>query len=530
MRLLRFAFAPSWAAAREPGTMLYVSLVVEALRAHPRLMFWTAALAQAAVWTLVPVLFYAAPPGDLAVVLAVGREGELGSPYGPPLAYWLADAAFRLAGARPAGVYVLAQLCVVVTYWAVFALGRAIVGTQHAAMAVLLMVGVVSFSVPTPDFGPGVLAMPLTALTLLFAWRAITANRHGDWLTLALVLGSLLLTSYHGLIVAVLVIGVLAGTARGRSRLGGMDPWGAMTIVVLMAFPHLLWLEQTGWTPLPGAAEVSGLAALDGRLAAFAGLVGNLLVAHGGLVVLVTVAGGVQRGRSAHAPAFERAAVDDFSRRFVYLFALAPVLVAALVAAAFDWHLPIGASGSLVVLSALAVVVAAGDVVHVRRERVVGIAWLTLLLLPPAVTVLAVLLGPWTVAAELQVGRPAVAMGAFFTDNFRRRTGAPLAFVVGEAKLAATVAAASPDRPSAFLDADPARAPWVDAEALRRDGAVVVWVADDPGGTPPPGLKALFPELVPEIPRAFERAVQGRLPLLRIGWGIVRPQGAPPPR
>jgi len=27
-----------------------------------------------------------------------------------------------------------------------------------------------------------------------------------------------------------------------------------------------------------------------------------------------------------------------------------------------------------------------------------------------------------------------------------------------------------------------------------------------------------------ELPRAFERPVQGRLPLIRIGWGMIRPQ------
>ena len=43
------------------------------------------------------------------------REWLLGSPYGPPLAYWLADIAFRAAGGV-LGVYLLSQLCVVVTY------------------------------------------------------------------------------------------------------------------------------------------------------------------------------------------------------------------------------------------------------------------------------------------------------------------------------------------------------------------------------------------------------------------------------
>ena len=37
----------------------------------------------------------------------------------------------------------------------------------------------------------------------------------------------------------------------------------------------------------------------------------------------------------------------------------------------------------------------------------------------------------------------------------------------------------------------------------------VVWLATDNAGTPPPAIKASFPDLVPEVPRAFERPVQG---------------------
>jgi hypothetical protein len=31
---------------------------------------------------------------------------------------------------------------------------------------------------------------------------------------------------------------------------------------------------------------------------------------------------------------------------------------------------------------------------------------------------------------------------------------------------------------------------------------------------------------VPEVPRSFEWLINGRQPLLRIGWAIVRPKGA----
>src|SRR6266704_1165492 len=119
--------------------MLYVSIFVELLRSRPALAVWLAAIAQALLWTLVPALFYPGPPGDVPAVLAVGHEFQLGTYLGPPLAFWLAEIAYALSGKSLFAVYALSQVCVVVTYWAAFALGRTLVGAQHAALAVLLM-------------------------------------------------------------------------------------------------------------------------------------------------------------------------------------------------------------------------------------------------------------------------------------------------------------------------------------------------------------------------------------------------------
>src|SRR5258708_38480381 len=137
--------------ARAPkAAMLHTSIIVELLRSQPRLAFWTATLAQGALWWLVPSLFYWSPPGELPLVLAIGHEFELGSSFGPPLAFWMAEIAFRISGAP--GVYLLAQGCVVIAYYGVFTLARAIVGVHHAMFAVLLMAGIFAFTAPTPDF------------------------------------------------------------------------------------------------------------------------------------------------------------------------------------------------------------------------------------------------------------------------------------------------------------------------------------------------------------------------------------------
>ena len=112
----------------------------------------------------------------------------------------------------------------------------------------------------------------------------------------------------------------------------------------------------------------------------------------------------------------------------------------------------------------------------------------------------------------------------FFAESFQRRIGAPLPIVAGEPRTAELVAIGAPSRPSVFLDATPERSPWVSMNDVKSKGAIIVWPTTDTSGTPPPDIKARFPEMVSEVPRAFERPVQGRLPLLRIGWAIIRPQ------
>lgn len=97
--------------------MVSISLFVELLRTRPLTLFWTMAGLQIVLWTLVPLVFYSAPPGQLPLVLAIGHEFQLGTDFGPPLAFWLAELAYRAAGMF--GVYLLSQVCIVVTYWAV---------------------------------------------------------------------------------------------------------------------------------------------------------------------------------------------------------------------------------------------------------------------------------------------------------------------------------------------------------------------------------------------------------------------------
>lgn len=506
--------------------MLYVSIFVELLRSRPSLAVWLAALAQALLWLLVPSLFYAAPPAELANVLVVGREFQLGTDLGPPLAFWLAEIAYDATGHSVVGVYLLSQICVVVTYWAVFALGRSIVGPQHAALAVLLMVGVAAFTVPTPDFGPVILTMPLWAIILLHYWRAVGEGRRSYWLPLAIEIGLLLLTTYVGLILIGLLVLFTLGNREARARLKSYDPLIAALVAAIVMGPHLIWLADSGAGLTPVLLRLRTPEAVVGNLLAWLQQIGLILAAHAGLIVLVALVAGWPWPRHDPAPVIVRPAIDPFARQFVYFFAIAPAFAGTLVAVLIGWSGPVGGIAPLVILSGLLVVVAAGDGIEFSRQHVVIAAWFGLLVIPPIMAVAALVVLPW-LNIDLRVTYPAEAMARFFSESFERRTGKPLEIVTGDPRTAALVALGAPSRPSVFLSATPERSPWVTEDAIRSKGAIVVWPTGA-AGMPPLALKERFPEMVPEVPRVFERTVQGRLPLIRIGWAVLRPQGQPP--
>lgn len=507
--------------------MLSVSLFVELLRTRPRQMFWAAMLAQAALWTLIPALFYSAPPGQLPEVLAVGHEWQLGTDYGPPLAYWVANVAYVTAGMF--GVYLVSQICIVVTGWAIFTLGRAVVGEPQAAVATFLMAGISAFTVPTPEFGPNILATALWALVLAHYWLAAGKGQQTYWYVVGVEIGLLILTTYAGLVLALLLLAFTLATRHGRERLMTVYPWIAGVLIVLVVFPHLIWLDQTDSAALINPSVIMENVRTWGRIAL------SLVIAHAGFIVLVAVAYGFSWSPRGPAAQIERKPVDPQARLFVYFFALAPVVVIGLYSLVTN-RPDSFISTPLVVLSGLAIVVASPDKLRITYQHLTATVWVGLLVVPPLIVALSVTVLPWIYPIDMRVTQPAGEMGPFFADSFQRRTGRRLEIVAGEPRTAALVALTAPVRPSLFLDATPERTPWVNRKDIEEKGAVVVWPATDVRGLPPASLRERFPNLVPEVPRAFARRFQGRLPLTRIGWAVIRPseqrsgQGAAPAR
>jgi hypothetical protein len=173
----------------------------------------------------------------VATLLAFGREYQVGTDLGPPLASWFADIAFRAAGNHMFGVYLLAQVCTVVTFLTFYHLARAIVGGQQAVLAVLLSLTVVAFSAPGAEFGPLVLARPLWALLLLHSWQLIGQNRRSAWFAWSIEAGLLLLTTPAAIGLLLLLAGFAVATPRGRRTLMSLDPLYALLVNDVLVLP-----------------------------------------------------------------------------------------------------------------------------------------------------------------------------------------------------------------------------------------------------------------------------------------------------
>jgi hypothetical protein len=500
--------------------MRFTSLIIELIRARPRLIVWLVVLLQAALWLILPMLLYRSPPGELATVLAFGREYQVGTDLGPPLAFWLADIAFRAAGNHMFGVYLLAQLCSVATFWILYLLARAIVGGQQAVIAVLLTMTIGAFSSPGVEFGPDVLARPLWVLLLLHSWQLIGQNRRHAWFAWSIEAGLLLLTTPAAVGLLLLIAGYALATVRGRRVLTSLDPLFAFPVIVVLALPYLVWLiraDTTAWPQWPAIADLSA------RALHWATLLGGSLLAISGLALLVMLNAGWFSRDTEDAPIIYRTPVDPLARDFVYFFAIAPALAGSLVAGLFGLDHVVGGAGVALLMPGLAMVVATGDLLHLRRQRMLRLVWVAAIILPALAAIATTLFLPWTASGEVATSLPARAIARFFGDSFERRTNRPLRAVTGDAQLAALIALAA-GRPHLFLDATPERTPWLTPAKFDETGGVVVWRASDTVGTPPAAIAQRFPGLVPELPRAFEWLVEGRQPLLRIGWAIVRPK------
>ena len=116
---------------------------------------------------------------------------------------------------------------------------------------------------------------------------------------------------------------------------------------------------------------------------------------------------------------------------------------------------------------------------------------------------------------------PGDKLGESLTMRFHAATDTTLRYVIGSTWDGGNAAHYSPYQPQVLIDGEPARAPWIDLNDLRRDGAIVVWTQSDPKVLPPQ-FAAIAPNA--EIGAPFDLPMRRGIGVVHVGWAILKPQ------
>jgi 4-amino-4-deoxy-L-arabinose transferase-like glycosyltransferase len=470
------------------------------------------------VWTALPTLLYPNLPLDLIEALTYGREWQLGYDKLPPLPWWMIEIVYRLIG-LDAAYYALAQIAVIGTFVAVWAMAVALVGPRGALVAILIIDGLHYFHYTAAKFNHDVIQLPLWALAGYAYWAALRGGRMLHWVVLGLAVGLALWAKYFVVMLAVPLALFLLLDRDARKALATPGPWVALVLALLVMAPHLVWLVRNDFLPFAyasaRAAPVRG--PFDHILHPLVFTLAQLLF----LLPALLIAAALVWPRSK-APVAARA--DGFDRRIVALLAFGP-MATMLVLAALSGRGAVAMWGyPLWLFLGLWIALAARNAVDDARLRRIVSLWAGVF----AVFALAFIVN-YTVLPQFDhryraAFYPGKRLGAEISARYRALTGRPLAYVIGTMWDGGNVAHYSAEHPRVLIDGNPGRAPWIDLADLRSKGAVVVWTFGDPQKLPP-AFRAVAEEdaeIQPPFTLPFYRGGH----TLEVGWAILRPRPA----
>ncbi|MEM1050121.1 MAG: glycosyltransferase family 39 protein [Pseudomonadota bacterium] len=479
------------------------------------------------LWTFLPALMWTAMPLDVVEAYLWGREWQWGYHKHPPLAAWLQEA-FLALDAGPWTAYLLGQLCVIVTFWAVWSLARPMVGGPGAAFAVLALTLNYYFTFPTTEFNPNVLQMPLWALATLHFHRALTTARWRYFLLLALWMALLIYTKYSAVILALACGVVVLATPQGRSVLKGVQLFAAAALALLLAGPHFYWIVASDYLPFAYALTQKTAPDFATRLYFPANFFAAQLACH---LVLFAIAAFLWAGNRKGIPSCPEIPVggtSKFDRTYVLIMAAAPLAISIMLCFAMGiefltmWGMP------MFNLSGLALVVLAGRSFRLWNGAKLAALYLIFLVSLPVLIAAGQAVTPALTDRANRTMWPGAYHGWLVSNQWRRETGTPLAVVAGDIWSAGLVGLYSPDRPAVLLEGDFRRSPWIDRSALEETGLAIVWRVRG-GAEPPSWVTERFPNRTDlglfDLP-GFSLPLVGSSPnpYATLGLSIVPPQ------
>lgn len=518
------------------GTLRIVSLDGEKSQSLALFFFGFLSL-HVLVWTALPLIFTHSLPVDTVEGVIWGQGWQL-SYIHPPLQAWIIGATDSLVGYQRWAIYLLSQLLIAVSFFAIWLLARLIVTPIGALISALSLEGIAFFNFMTPNLFPDLIEVPFWALATWSLYRALRYNHRLDWLLLGVWLAGAAYAKYVGAILALVMIGFILIEPQARRCLQKAGPYLTAAVCLFLLSPHLWWVLTHNFPTVHRFAESARKT--DGIAERFAAL-GGFTISQLGLVALAAfLVVALRDHRHVTRSIVLAGSPTRFDRRFVAAFALAPIIVTwTLAALTGTWFRAHWSYAMWSFTGLFAVVFVVPSVSEGGLKRFLGAWVMTFGLIATAYAAANTLaphlsgrLGAHLFARNAKESAfPAEDLAEALTRSWHAKVGTPIAYVIGSKWIAGHVSFFSPDHPLVVRNGTAADSPWIDIEDVNRRGALVVWNPETDfkaSGTYPGWLsgsdpKQLFPtmEVQPNIVLPWRTTAD--LPPLSLAWGIIYP-------
>jgi Dolichyl-phosphate-mannose-protein mannosyltransferase len=469
------------------------------------------------IWWLLPALLQHNLPLDVIEQLAWGREWRIVYFKHPPLPAWILESIAVVSGRWPPAIYLSGSVASALALWAIWRLGRELLGPRRALFAVLAQECVLYFTFFTPEFNHNVVLLPLWAAIGLAGYRACFGKGSWIWLGVLMALGMLGKYTTALLLVSLLGLAVLHPRLRQLWRRPGPYVAGGVALVLLL--PHLMGLWRIGFAPLYFPFERAPAAHHWYDHFVYPILFAAAQLGGVAPALLAVALLGWRRQGEALAEGAPRPLVPE-ARAFLWTITWAPAALAVAASLLLGLHLkdmwgsPMWCFIGLFLTSEVVGPITTGGV-----QRL-AIAWAVVMVTVAGVFTVQQTAGGYLISKPTRGQFPGRELAALVEQRWHQLAGgAPLAIVAGDVWLAGNIAFYGKERPSVFIDADPRKSPWISPAALAREGAVFIW---QEGAGPPPRLDA-YPAARPERPIELPYVPPlGHAPG-RFGWAVLAP-------
>lgn len=185
-------------------------------------------------------------PLDMVEMLFWGQQWQLGYHKHPPLPAWIVASVWSLGGNHPWLIYLVSQLTVVATFWAVWQFAREQLPPWAALCSVFVLEGCYYCTFMVNDVNNTIITRPFWAMAILFLYRAMvrekTSTRNTYWLLTGICIGLGMISKYYMGILVLSLICLAVIVTEARKHLRTIGPWITTAVALAIFAPHAVWM------------------------------------------------------------------------------------------------------------------------------------------------------------------------------------------------------------------------------------------------------------------------------------------------